>query len=133
MNIYDAMRQFERSIKESADLKKYQELRKKIEADETTKEIMADIRKKQIEVQSYMMMGREIPEDKMEEFERVNQLVAHHQTINEFLQAEYIVGKIFEDISKMLGEAFDFWLPEDFKAQEIEAQEEAQRSKEDTE
>lgn len=120
MNIYDAMRVFEKSIKESDDIIKYQELRKKIEADASTKEIMADIRKKQLEVQTYMMTGQEIPKDKMEELERVNQLVGNHHTISEFLQAEYIVGKVFEDISKMLAQAFDFWIPEEFQ-EELEA------------
>lgn len=112
MNIYDALRQLERSIKDSQEYKRYQELKSKIMEKEETKDILMDIRKKQVEVQSFMMMGQEIPEEKMKELERVNELLSFHPTINEFLQAEYMLSKIFEDVTKDLTEAFNFWMPD---------------------
>ncbi len=118
MNIYDSLRQMERSIKDSQEYKRYQELKNKIMEKEETKEILMDIRKKQVEVQSFMMMGQEIPEEKMKELERVNELLTFHPTINEFLQAEYMLSKIFEDISKSLTETFNFWMPDFLQKQD---------------
>lgn len=122
MNIYDALRQLERSIKDSQEYKRYQELKTKIMEKEETKDILMDIRKKQVEVQSFMMMGQEIPEEKMKELERVNELLTFHPTINEFLQAEYMLSKIFEDVTKGLTEAFNFWMPDFLQQQGEEIQ-----------
>lgn len=112
MNVYDALRQLEKSIKESSEHKKYQEIRAKISENEEGKKIFRDVRKKQMEVQSYLMLGQEIPEEKMKELERFNELLQFHPTLNEFLQAEYMLTKIYEDISKSIAGAFDFWLLE---------------------
>lgn len=112
MNIYDALRQLEKSIKDSDEYKKYHEMKNKIEEKEETKGMLEDIRKKQIEVQSFLMMGQEIPEEKMKELEKLNQLLAFQPAINDFLQAEYILSKTFEDISKTLAETFEFWMPD---------------------
>lgn len=118
MNVYDALRQLEKSIKESSENKKYQEIRSKISASEETKNILNDVRKKQLEVQSYLLMGQEIPEEKMKELERFNEVLKFHPTINEFLQAEYMLTKIYEDISKSIVEAFDFWLMDTKESEE---------------
>ena len=112
MNIYDSLRQKEKSIKGSEEHKRYQDLRTKITEKEETREILLDIRKKQVEVQSYLMMGQEIPEEKMKELESVNQLLTFHPTINDFLQAEYMLSKIFEDVTKSITETFNFWMPD---------------------
>ncbi len=112
MNIYDSLRQMEKSIKGSEEYKRYQDLRTKITEKEETREILLDIRKKQVEVQSYLMMGQEIPEEKMKELESVNQLLTFHPTINDFLQAEYMLSKIFEDVTKSITETFNFWMPD---------------------
>lgn len=112
MNIYDALRQLERSIKDSPEYKKYHEMKAKIDENEERKEMLENIRKKQVEVQSFLMMGQEIPEEKMKELEQMNQLLSFQPVINDFLQAEYVLSKIFEDVSKSVGETFGFWLPE---------------------
>lgn len=112
MNIYDALRQLERSIKDSEEYKKYHEMKAKIEEKEDTKEMLNKVRKKQIEVQSYLMMGQEIPEEKMKELEQINQLLTFQPNINEFLQAEYILSQTFDDVSKSLAETFEFWIPD---------------------
>jgi len=112
MNVYDALRQLEKSIKDSTEYKKYHEMKAKIEGNEEAKGMLQDVRKKQIEVQSFLMMGQEIPEDKMKELEQINQLLTFQPLINDFLQAEYILSKNFEDISKSIGETFEFWMPD---------------------
>ena len=124
MNIYDALNHLERSIKNSPENQKYQELRKKIEADPTKLQIVADLRKKQMELQTLMMMGQEIPEEKQKELEQFSTLVQFHPTIQEFLQAEYMLSKIFEDVTKAMSGAFDFWIPEGFPGLEQPEKEE---------
>lgn len=118
MNVYDALNHLERSIKNSPENKKYQELRAKIEGDQDKKKIISDLRQKQMEIQSFMMMGQEVPEEKQNELEKFSEIVQFNPTIQEFLQAEYQLSRIFEDVSKSLSGAFDFWMPEGFPGKE---------------
>jgi len=67
MNVYDLTHNLASGLKASSEYKKYQEALTKIKGNKEKEEILADLRKKQMEIQTMQMMGREVPKEKMAE------------------------------------------------------------------
>lgn len=112
MNIYDALNNLEKAVSESEEVKKYKKAKEAIKGDADKEKILVDLRAKQMELQAIMMSGQEIPEEKQKELEKFSEIVKFNPTINEFLEAEYFLSRIFDDVTKGITKSFDFWIPE---------------------
>jgi len=112
MNVYDLAHNLARGLKNSPEYKKYQEALTKIKGNKEREEILTDIRKKQIEIQTLQMMGKEVPQEKLRELEKASEILNLHPSLKEFMDAEFQLSRIMNDIYKILGEAIDLWQPE---------------------
>lgn len=112
MNVYDLTHNLARGLKASPEYKKYQEALCKIKGNKEKEELLLDLRKKQMEIQTLQMMGKEVPKEKMAELEKVSEILNFHPAIKEFLEAEYYLGRILADIQKIIAESVELWHPE---------------------
>lgn len=112
VNVYDLTHNLSKALKNSDEYKRYQKAVDKIKGNEEKEKILLDFRSKQLEMQSLQLIGKEIPQEKLDELEKLTELLNLHPTIKEFLEAEYYLGIILGDIQRIIGEALDLWTPE---------------------
>lgn len=107
MNVYDAAHNLARAIKNSYEYKEYMRNQEKIFANEKTKEMVIDFRKKAMEIQMEQMAGKEVSKEKLEQFKKLEEIVMNNPTIHEFFVAEMRFGQMMSDIYKILGESIN--------------------------
>lgn len=112
MNVYDLAHNLARGLKNSPEYKRYQESLAKIKGNKEREDILTDLRRKQMEIQTMQMMGKEVPKEKIQELEKASEVLNFHPVIRDYLEAEYHLGRVMADIQKIIGEAVDLWFPE---------------------
>lgn len=107
MITYDNAHKLAKSLKECEEYKAYKKLEKKILANEDTKKMVIDFRKRQFEIQRVQMMGQKVDESKIEKIKELQEIMIKDSTVSEFMQAEYRLSQMLSDIYKIIGEALD--------------------------
>lgn len=107
MNVYDIAYELKRALMESTELKDYKAALEKIKANPTNKRMLDDLRKKQMDLQAVHFSGKEPEKAKVEELEKLYSIVSINSDISNFLQCEYKLGMLMNDISKIISEAVD--------------------------
>lgn len=102
MYIYDQAHALVKSIRESEEFKLVKKLQEKIDGNNELKQMFGDYRVKQIELQRMQVMGLAVPDEKMQEFRSLHDIVIANSTIKEFLDAEMRFVTIMADIQKIM-------------------------------
>ncbi len=119
MSVYDTANRLAREIKNSEEYNSYQEIREKISDDEETKNMLKDYMKTQMKIQQKRMSDQELTEEEKNEFERLKNLVDLNSDVKEYLEAEYRMSVMLNDLQKILFEDLDIGIleEEDFGGQ----------------
>jgi cell fate (sporulation/competence/biofilm development) regulator YlbF (YheA/YmcA/DUF963 family) len=112
MNVYDLAHNLARGLKAAPEYKKYQEALGKIKGNKEKEDILLDLRKKQMEIQTMQMMGQEVPPEKRAELEKATEILSFHPAIKDFLEAEFYLGRVLADIQRIIAESVELWYPE---------------------
>ncbi|MEZ0535624.1 YlbF family regulator [Caldicellulosiruptoraceae bacterium PP1] len=107
-NVYDAAYNLVNTLKESNEYKEYKKAKEKIDNDPKLKEMIKDFKKKQFEIQTMQLQGKQVASDDIYKLQQLYQIISLHNDINEFLSKEIILQKILADITKIIAEAIDF-------------------------
>ncbi|WP_069649449.1 YlbF family regulator [Caloranaerobacter ferrireducens] len=107
MNVYDAAHNLARAIKNSDEYKEYLRKQEKVFANEKTKEMVIDFRKKTMEIQMEQMTGKEVSKERLEQLKRLEEIIMNNPVIHEFFMAEMRFGQMMSDIYKILGESIN--------------------------
>lgn len=102
MSVYDLANNLAKELKESEEYKKYLEKRKKVLRNEKTKDMLLDFQQKQMELQAKKMSGEDLSEEETEKLEELRELIELNSDIKEYLQAEYRVNILLNDIQKIV-------------------------------
>jgi len=102
MSVYDIANRLSKSVKESEEYKNYLEIRKKIIANEKTKEMLMDFQKEQIKLQAKQMSGEELTSEEKDKLENLRELIELNSDIKKYLQAEYRVNILLNDIQNII-------------------------------
>lgn len=109
--IYDKAHELAKALKYSPDYRQYLESKKEVCANKENLKILQAFRTKQLEIQTMQMLGQEIPEEKMKDYEKMAELLQLNPGVKTFLQAEYRVMQTFADVQKILAETLELELP----------------------
>lgn len=109
--IYDKAHELARALRFCPEYKEFKEVKKVIEQNSESQKVLNDFHAKQMEIQSMKMLGQEIPPEKMQEYEKMSELLTFHPTVRNYLQAEYKLARIMADIQKILAEALELDVP----------------------
>ncbi|MCR4442396.1 MAG: YlbF family regulator [Peptococcaceae bacterium] len=109
--IYDKAHELARAIKFSPEYRQFKEAKEKVSQNPENIKILQDFHMKQLEIQTMQVMGKEIPPEKMQEYEKMGELLSYHPSVREFLQAEFRLAQVMADIQKILAEAVELELP----------------------
>lgn len=107
MNVYDKAHELARALSASKEYRDYKAAKGRIEQDETTKRMLRDFKKRQLQLQAAYLSGRQPDEKELDTFKKLSELIQHSPDISNFLQAEYRLNTLMSDIYKILSEAVD--------------------------
>lgn len=102
MKVYDLAHNLAREIKKADEYRSYLEVRDKIKDNPATMEILRDFQKEQFIIQSKALTGEKITEEEKEKFVRLMEIVNLNKDIKKYLEAEYRITAMLNDIQEIL-------------------------------
>jgi len=100
--IYDKAHELVRDIKVSPEYGELKVAREKLEKNSESQKVLQDYQVKRLELQTMQMQGIEITAEKRQEYEKITELIRLHPTVSEYLEAEYKMAKIMDDIQRII-------------------------------
>lgn len=105
MNPYDAAHRLAKAMRESQEFKEMKEAQEALKADDPARKMLLDFRSKQFELQKQKLSGIEVAEEQEEKLEKLLEIVNMNMVARRFLQAEYKVAVLLQDVQKIIAEA----------------------------
>ncbi|MFW6035353.1 MAG: YlbF family regulator [Halothermotrichaceae bacterium] len=113
MSVYDNAHRLKANLLKSDEYTEYQEIRKKILDDENTKEMLLDYQQMQIKLQTKQMSGQELTDEDKEKLENLRKIIELNNNIKKYLQAEYRMSIMLNDIQKIIFEDLEMGISKD--------------------
>ncbi|HZK55628.1 MAG TPA: YlbF family regulator [Desulfosporosinus sp.] len=104
-----------RTLKESTEFKQFLISKEKVMSDANNHKMIREFQLKQWEIREAQMLETEISEEKQQELERLYSLVSINPAAREYLEAEFEVSRVVNDIQKIIGEAIQDAMPIGFE------------------
>lgn len=111
----DLAHELARSLKESDEFKRFLESKAKVMSDANNHKMIREFQLKQWEIREAQMLETEISEERQQELERLYSLVSLNPAAREYLEAEFEVLRMVNDIQKIIGEAIQDAMPIGFE------------------
>lgn len=115
MSVYDLAHQLAQAVCESEEYQLFIQAKEKIMADEASYKRVTDFQNKQWEIQQAQMYGEEISGEKQQELESLYSLLSLNAITRDYLEAEFRVSRMINDVQKILGEAIKDAVPVGFE------------------
>ncbi len=113
MNPYDAAHHLVKAIRESDELKEFKKARDDLKSDESAKRMFIDLRNKQIELQKQSLSGIEVSQEQKEKVNKLLEIVSMNIVAKRFLEADYKMARLLQDVQNIIGEAAEEMHDED--------------------
>lgn len=113
MAVYDLSHRLAKMLKKSDEYKAYLEARKQVMTDEKTKEMLLDFKKEQYKLQVKQFSGQEIDEDDKKRLTNLQEIVNLNNAIKKYMEAEYRVTILLNDVQEILFGDLEIGLPQD--------------------
>ncbi|MCO5385566.1 YlbF family regulator [Desulfosporosinus sp.] len=111
----DLAHELAHTLKESDQFKQFLKSKEKVMSDANNHKMVREFQLKQWEIREAQMLEQEVSEEKQQELERLYSLVSINPTAREYLEAEFEVSCMVNDIQKIIGEAIQDAMPIGFE------------------
>ncbi|HEY8347754.1 MAG TPA: YlbF family regulator [Symbiobacteriaceae bacterium] len=111
VNVYDYAHNLARALKECPENKAFQAARAKIKGKPAAEQMVADFHKKQLELQSQALQGKEPTEEQKEGLQRLYNIIQTDPDVREYLMAEQRLAVLLQDIQKIIADAIEADIP----------------------
>lgn len=118
MSIYETAQLLAQQIKESDEYRAFRVAKELMKAEEGQYKMIQDFQIKQFEIQQAHLFQLDISEDKQQELERLYSLLSLNPAARNYLEAEFRVSRMINDVQKIIGEAIVDILPIGFEETE---------------
>ncbi len=105
MTPHDAAHALAKALRESPDFKELKEAQTSLKADQSAVNMLTDFRKEQFEIQKQQLSGVEVSPEQEKKLEKLFEVISLNALIKRFLQAEYRVAVLLQDVQKIIGDA----------------------------
>ncbi len=105
MNVYDYASELSKAIRNSSEYKTFKKLDGEISSNPKLKSKIEDFRKKQYEIQSLQMMGKEIDGEMAKEIQELFNVIGKDPKAMEYFDAEMRLGQMMTEVSRIIGDA----------------------------
>lgn len=107
MNVYDIANNLASALRNSQEYKNYQLAKDKLAINAENEKMVKKYMKKQIELQSFQMIGKELSDEQIDNFNKMTAQLMEIPEIADFFRAQMLFGRMFEDITKTITQAVD--------------------------
>jgi len=107
MNVYDEANDLAKALKDSTEYQNFVAAKEKLQKDPEKFNMTKDYIRKQMEAQSFQMMGQELSEEQINAYNALGNTVMGIPEIAEFFQAQMQFSVIFNDITEIMAKAVD--------------------------
>lgn len=107
MYVYDQARTLAKAIKDSPEYKLLKHRKDAIENDGQLKKMFSEYRAKQFEIQKLQVLGQKVPEDKMQSFRQMHDLVTANSPLRDFIEAEQRFATMMADLQRIMVEGLE--------------------------
>ena len=104
MTPHDAAHALAKALRESPDFKELKEAQTSLKADQSAVNMLTDFRKEQFEIQKQQLSGVEVSPEQEKKLEKLFEVISLNALIKRFLQAEYRVAVLLQDVQKIIGD-----------------------------
>ena len=112
MNVYDYAHSLAKALKLSSEYTDFKRCQEKLEKDQSAKEMLADFRKSQLELQKQKISGLEVAPEQEKRLAQRWEIINLNLIVKEYLEAEYRFSVLLTDVQKIIGEALSEILPQ---------------------
>ncbi|MEJ6949678.1 YlbF family regulator [Natronospora cellulosivora (SeqCode)] len=119
MSVYDVAHRLSRELKKSDEYKSYLEIKKKVQTNEKSKEMLLDFQKEQFKLQSKAMSGQEITEEDKKKMNDLMNIIQLNNDVQKYLNAEQRISVMLNDIHQIIFSELEIGFNED-EANEID-------------
>ncbi len=104
MNPYDAVHTLAKALRESNEFKELKETQNALKVDESARNMLLDFRAEQFNLQKQKLSGLEVSPEQEEKMEKLYSVITMNTLVKNFLQAEYKVAVLLQDVQRIIGE-----------------------------
>lgn len=105
MNVYDAVNNLARSIKDSNEYQEYKKIKEEITKDPNLKSRIDEFEKIRYEEQLLAMQGEKQSEEKMAKLQELYKILVQNSDVKEYFDKEVKFNVMIADVNKIIGEA----------------------------
>jgi len=104
--VYDTARTLASELKNSEEYRVFRETRDRAMRNETTKSLIAEYHRLQVQAQAGAMQGK-TDRELLEKMQKIGEVLQFDADASAFLMAEYRMNRLLADVYKILAEAVD--------------------------
>lgn len=104
MQVYTKAHELARALSECPEYLEYKKAKDELEKDPQAKNMLKDLRKKQIEVETLKLSGKPV-DDAMKNLENLYNIVSYNSLIKEYLEKESRFAVLMADIQDIIAKA----------------------------
>jgi cell fate (sporulation/competence/biofilm development) regulator YlbF (YheA/YmcA/DUF963 family) len=105
MNVYDEAHNLAKAIKESNEFKEFDRIRKEVDDDKETSDMLKELTELQVQLQTAQMVGQQPEKDVFARFQSLNTMAMTKPLAMQYMQAQYALATMMNDVFGIVGEA----------------------------
>ena len=105
MNVYDQAHGLAQAIRSSEEFKRYDALKKQIDANESLSAMVKDFQQKNLAFQTKQMMGEQMTQEDMAQIQQLYAIMTRDPLAAQYFEAEMRFSLMMKDVYEILGEA----------------------------
>lgn len=105
MNVYDEAHSLAKAIKESNEFKEFDRMRKAVDDDKETSEMLKELTELQMQLQTAQVVGQQPDKDLFARYQSLNTMAMTKPLAMQYLQAQFALATMMNDVFGIVGEA----------------------------
>ncbi len=105
MNVYDEAHSLAKAIRESNEFKEFDRMRKAVDADKETSDMLKELTELQMQLQTAQLTGQQPDKDTFARFQSLNTMAMTKPLAMQYLQAQFALATMMNDVFGIVGEA----------------------------
>ena len=105
MNVYDEAHNLAKAIKESNEFKEFDRIRKEVDDDKETSDMLKELTELQVQLQTAQMVGQQPDKEVFARFQSLNTMAMTKPLAMQYMQAQYALATMMNDVFGIVGEA----------------------------
>jgi cell fate (sporulation/competence/biofilm development) regulator YlbF (YheA/YmcA/DUF963 family) len=108
MNVLDKSHELARTLRESQEYREFKKMSDIVLSNSTNKEMIKDFKRKQFELQTVQLSGKEPAKENIEQLQQLYNILIANPDVGRYFEYEFKFERLISDIYKILEEAMAF-------------------------